>query len=78
MYLPILLSSLEYVSTPNLTALLLELCDEVLCWPQISAFVDFRFYRVREHGCLLLIVVGVRSSTISTVRIYVICYGHEH
>jgi hypothetical protein len=25
-----------------------------------------------------LIVVGVHSSTISTVRIYVICYGHEH
>jgi hypothetical protein len=54
MYFPILLSSLEYISIPNLTALLSELCNEVLCWPQISAFVDFRFHRLREHGCLLL------------------------
>jgi hypothetical protein len=74
---PFLISSLEYVSIPNLTALLSELCDEVLCWAQISAFVDIRFHRLRELGSLLLIVLGVHSSTISTVRIYVIYYGHE-
>jgi hypothetical protein len=54
---PFLISSLEYVSIPNLTALLSELRDEVLCWAQISAFVDIRFHRLRELGSLLLILL---------------------